>query len=131
MRTPARGSTFADVATFATQALTFATSREGLPRVPSVVGMVTHDALSFREALCLSSPSDTETLRSTRAFAARAACSASAVVTVGSASTKVTVAVVEARSRAEVATTSWKLSGATRSPSTAATATNDFLSGAS
>ena len=33
------------------------------------------------------------TLRSTRAFAARAACSASAVVTVGSASTKVTVAV--------------------------------------
>ena len=85
----------------------------------------------MREALCWSSPSDTETLRATRAFAARAARSASAVVMVGAASTNVTVAVVGARSRAEVAMTSWKLSGATRCPSTAATATNDFLSDAS
>ena len=131
LRTPARGSTFADVATFETQALTFATSRAGLPSVPSVLGMLTHDALSVREAVCWSSPSDTETLRATRAFAARAARSASAVVMVGAVSTNVTVAVVGARSRAEVAMTSWKLSGATRCPSTAATATNDFLSDAS
>ncbi len=105
--------------------------RVGLPSTPSVVGMLTQEALSFVEALCSSSPSDTHTLRATRALAWSATFSAAAVVTTGTASTNFTVAVAEDRSRAASATTSWKLSGAMVWPTTAGVTTKDFLSAAS
>ena len=131
MRTPSRGVTLASLATLSTQACTLATWRVGVPRVPSVVGMLTHDALSLRDAEWSSSPSDTLTLRATSALAWSATFSASAVVTAGTVSTYSSVAVVDDRSRAAAATTSWKLSGETVLPVTAGTTTNDCLSDAS
>ncbi len=87
--------------------------------------------MSFFEALCSSSPSDTHTLRATKALACSATSSAAAVDTAGTVSTNRTVAVVDARSRAASATTSWKLSRTTVWPTTAGTTTKDFLSAAS
>ncbi len=61
------------------------------------------------------------------AFAVSATCWAAAVVTPGTVSTNSTVVATDDRSRAAVATTSWKLVGSMVWPVTAGLTTNDFL----
>jgi hypothetical protein len=131
LRSPARGSLLASSTTESTQALTFAAFTVGLPSSPSTVGMLIQDALRAFDAACTSSPSSTLTGVATRPLARAATASASCVVTVGTASTKVTVVAVDERSRAAAATTSWKVAFDTVWPDTAGTTTNDFLLGAS